>query len=523
MKRISAQARVNTRLVATKIRCGLFSDGNGMTPKLLLKSATAGACLLLAAGGLSASPAQAADSTTNLDSTVTGESVLTNTAPITLAAGVTKAVIKLQPNTVDLFSFGTTGVGYYFDGAGVIPGLSGYADINQEDMTVTVPIPANFTGYTPAAKSYCANSFLNTCASPQQYTGFSLRLINYGAGASGYVSLWNEIGLIQGSGSGPSTINIDLGNKKTYAETHYAHPEKVTVMGSVTDKVILRAPSGFFTKGPLGKWSGGSVSAGFYPQTGGFMADADVATSSDGRTLVASVATRHLVYACYQQDTPMQLNVIVKGSFLGEGLDQSTVKVGPMSCPVKFSDVAVQNQFYKEINWLASQGISTGYGDGSFLPVNTVNRDAMAAFLYRMAGKPAFTPPTVSPFADVAPSSQFYKEITWLASTGITSGWNEGNGVLTFRPVTPVNRDAMAAFLYRFAGKPVFSPPPASPFSDVATSGQFYKEISWLASTGISTGWDEGNGIKSFRASAPVNRDSMAAFLYRFDTWKLTR
>jgi hypothetical protein len=73
----------------------------------------------------------------------------------------------------------------------------------------------------------------------------------------------------------------------------------------------------------------------------------------------------------------------------------------------------------------------------------------MAAFLYRFAGKPAFTPPAVSPFSDVTPSTPFYKEITWLASTGITGGFSDG----TFRPLGTVKRDAMAAFLFRFDGK----------------------------------------------------------------------
>lgn len=46
-------------------------------------------------------------------------------------------------------------------------------------------------------------------------------------------------------------------------------------------------------------------------------------------------------------------------------------------------------------------------------------------------------------------NSQFYREITWLASTGISTGWPDG----TYRPVTPIARDAMAAFIYRYTDK----------------------------------------------------------------------
>ena len=100
----------------------------------------------------------------------------------------------------------------------------------------------------------------------------------------------------------------------------------------------------------------------------------------------------------------------------------------------------------KQITWLAATGITTGYPDGTFQPGSPVNRDAMAAFLYRFAGSPAFTPPSTSPFTDVPTTYPFYKQITWLASTGITTGYPDG----TFQPGSPVNRDAMAAFLYRY-------------------------------------------------------------------------
>lgn len=169
------------------------------------------------------------------------------------------------------------------------------------------------------------------------------------------------------------------------------------------------------------------------------------------------------------------------------------------------------SQFYREISWLAEQGISTGYPDGTFRPVQPVNRDAMAAFLYRLAGSPDYTPPAATPFSDVPPTSQFYKEITWLASKGITTGY----GDYTYRPLQPVNRDAMAAFLYRFAGAPTYTQPARSPFRDIAVSTQFYREMSWLADKGVSTGWTEDN---SYRPMQPVNRDAMAAFMYRFST-----
>jgi len=115
-------------------------------------------------------------------------------------------------------------------------------------------------------------------------------------------------------------------------------------------------------------------------------------------------------------------------------------------------------------------------------------------------------------FSDVGSDYPFFPEITWLADQGITTGWPDGS----FRPQTPVNRDAMAAFLYRYAGSPAFAPPADPTFSDVPTGYQFFREVEWLASTGITTGWDEQDGRKTFRPQTPINRDATAAFLYRF-------
>lgn len=178
--------------------------------------------------------------------------------------------------------------------------------------------------------------------------------------------------------------------------------------------------------------------------------------------------------------------------------------------PPVFSDVPVGTQFYDDIVWLASTDIATGWPDGTYRPLASVNRDAMAAFFHRMTGSPHTTPPHTSPFSDLTTGTQFYKEISWLAQSGITTGWADG----TFRPVQPIARDAMAAFLYRLARQPEFVVPEVSPFKDVAADDQFYKEITWLASTGITTGWGDG----TFRPLDPVARDAMAAFLHRFVT-----
>ncbi|GAA1762090.1 hypothetical protein GCM10009712_08530 [Pseudarthrobacter sulfonivorans] len=215
------------------------------------------------------------------------------------------------------------------------------------------------------------------------------------------------------------------------------------------------------------------------------------------------------------------LQIIVNGTGITAYVDNvQMLAPGYMPPAVSpFADVSTGQQFYKEMSWLKFKEISTGWteanGTVTYRPLQSINRDAMAAFLYRAAGQPAFTPPAVSPFADVSTGQQFYKEMAWLKAQEISTGWTEPNGTVTYRPLQAISRDAMAAFLYRAAGKPAFAAPAASPFADVSTGQQFYLEMAWLAKAGISTGWTETNGTVTYRPYEAINRDAMAAFLYR--------
>ena len=173
---------------------------------------------------------------------------------------------------------------------------------------------------------------------------------------------------------------------------------------------------------------------------------------------------------------------------------------------VQFPDVPRGMMFHEEINELATRGITTGWPDGTYRPLAPIQRDAMVVFLYRALGSPAYTPPRRSPFSDMPSTRQHYKEVMWGYSEGIVEGWPDG----TFRPTAPIERGAAAAFLYRASGRP--SAGTSNSFTDVPSTHQFAREITWLASTGITTGWPDG----TFRPVDPIARDAMAAFMIRW-------
>jgi hypothetical protein len=177
-------------------------------------------------------------------------------------------------------------------------------------------------------------------------------------------------------------------------------------------------------------------------------------------------------------------------------------------CTPTISDVSDVHPFCTEIRWMVESQISVGYPDGTFRPSETVTRQGLAAFLYRLAGSPPVTP-NPNRFSDVPPTHPFATEIEWMAASGIAGGYADG----TFRPGETVVRQAASAFLYRFAGSPPVTPNP-NRFSDVPPTHPFATEIEWMAANGIASGYTDGR----FGPADSVTRQASAAFLYRVNS-----
>jgi hypothetical protein len=212
------------------------------------------------------------------------------------------------------------------------------------------------------------------------------------------------------------------------------------------------------------------------------------------------------------------------GRYSGEGHASFTIEQ-------PFCDVTPSTSHYEDILWLYSSSISTGWGsfpNREFRGMNTVIRQDMAAFLFRMAVKTGVADPNWQPtpaqkarFSDVNDSTPHAREIWWLAASGISEGWKLGDHY-EFRPRNTVVRQDLAAFLFRLACKSDPSLASWSPsqddiayFSDVSSRTPHAREIWWMAANGISAGWTMKDGTHQFRGTSPVVRQDMAAFLHR--------
>lgn len=121
-------------------------------------------------------------------------------------------------------------------------------------------------------------------------------------------------------------------------------------------------------------------------------------------------------------------------------------------------------------------------------------------------------------FDDVDNRTPHVGDIGWMAESNISTGWKEGNGTYTYRPMDTVKRQDMAAFLKRLAAKSGRDRgvTPKTDFTDVNAATPHCQEVQWLDGSGISQGYRNANGSWRFGGMISVYRQDMAAFMHRF-------
>jgi subtilisin family serine protease len=181
-----------------------------------------------------------------------------------------------------------------------------------------------------------------------------------------------------------------------------------------------------------------------------------------------------------------------------------------------FGDVGGSNPFFADVEWMAAEAITTGTAASPkplYKPSDPVSRQAMSAFMYRLAGSPAFADPASPTFGDVGTGNPFFTEVEWMAAEQIATGTAASPKPL-YKPSQPVSRQAMSAFMYRLAGSPP-SPDPVEPtFGDVGTGNPFFTEVEWMSAEQIATG-TAATPKPLYKPSQPVSRQAMGAFMHR--------
>jgi len=205
-----------------------------------------------------------------------------------------------------------------------------------------------------------------------------------------------------------------------------------------------------------------------------------------------------------------------------------------------FSDVPRSHPFYKRIETLLHNGITSGCNATQYCPGDPVSRDQMGIFIAKgIAGAGVLVPAAgrvgaslynCSPggsslFSDVAPTDSFCKHVHLLAAQNVTLGCVAGQ----YCPSQTVTRDAMASFIAKAIVAPgggnsvpltytdpgtgrSYSCSAASPnlhFTDVPTSNAFCKHIHYLWARDVIAGCS----ATQYCPTQSVTRDAMAKFL----------
>ena len=110
---------------------------------------------------------------------------------------------------------------------------------------------------------------------------------------------------------------------------------------------------------------------------------------------------------------------------------------------VGFADVSAGSYYAKAVAWAVENGITGGTGNGLFSPDATCTRAQSAAFLYRVAGRPAVN--GSAGFSDVAADAYYAQAVAWAKEHGITGGIGGG----LFGSANDCTRAQIAAFLWR--------------------------------------------------------------------------
>ena len=148
-----------------------------------------------------------------------------------------------------------------------------------------------------------------------------------------------------------------------------------------------------------------------------------------------------------------------------------------------------------------------GYDLG--IPLDEVVMDYISAQLNGVIpadlyGQPQNRIRTIS-YSDVLAGDWFSLPVTYVTLNGLMQGTGD-----KFLPNTKLTRAMMATTLYRLAGEPDVTA--ENPFGDVAADTWYTDAVLWAAENGITT----GTTADTFSPDAPLTREQMATFFYRF-------
>lgn len=121
------------------------------------------------------------------------------------------------------------------------------------------------------------------------------------------------------------------------------------------------------------------------------------------------------------------------------------VSAAPFAAAAGYTDVPANAWYAPAVAYVTEHNLMEGTGGGRFSPDKTLTRAQFVTLLHRLAGSPQADTAAL-PFKDVAPTAWYAPGVAWANQKGIVTGTT----ATTFAPGQTLNREQLAAMLYRY-------------------------------------------------------------------------
>lgn len=176
----------------------------------------------------------------------------------------------------------------------------------------------------------------------------------------------------------------------------------------------------------------------------------------------------------------------------------------------QFTDLDTNSYYHYAVDYALDAGLFHGVSETRFSPDSSLTRAQAVTVLYRMEGSPEVTGSL--PFTDVAAGAYYEDAVLWAYQNNVVKGVTER----AFDPDTPVSRQQMVTFLYRYLD----SPETGYDLGEYVDAGEIadyaLPAMEWAVAKGIINGTSTTE--KRISPAGRATRAQYATILYRYFT-----
>lgn len=184
-----------------------------------------------------------------------------------------------------------------------------------------------------------------------------------------------------------------------------------------------------------------------------------------------------------------------------------------------FSDVD-ENQWYAQaVDFVASNGLLTGYSNSDRFGIGDVTtRAQLVTVLHRIAepDQADATENNQTGMPDVENGAWYTAAANWAVDAGVISGIEQADGSVSFGPNLSITREQLAIIIARYVGADLAAVD-TSKFEALpdhgSTSSWATNEMAWAVDTGLINGSQNSDGTRSLSPQGAVTREQAAMIL----------